>query len=239
MTDKAKILDQLRLGAVINILGDSLAAGSGSSGSCQTDEIILRDGSDVFYRRVAPNSWWGRLEAYLKDKYPQCTVINSGCSGAYSYQIRNGLDQLLTGNEDIVMLLIGVNDRKRENGMAELYENLTAMIHDLKTRDKLVLLLTPNPSTVQNELHPTRIYHTEDVANIILHTAEKEEVLLVDNYNCIQDYLFLSGKKIDDIIVGENCDSDGLHPADFVQQLMFRNLMRTLGLSLKVDGAVW
>lgn len=239
MTDKAKILDRLRAGAVIHILGDSLAAGSGSSESHQTDEIILRDGSDVFYRRVAPNSWWGLFEAYLKEKYPQCTVINNGCSGAFSYQIRNGLDQLLTGSEAVVMLLLGVNDRKREYGMAELYENLAAIIRYLKARDKLVVLLTPNPSTVQNELHPTRIYHTEDVANVILHVAEAEEVLLVDNYSNIQDYLFLSGKTIDDIIVGENCVSDGLHPADFVQQLMYQNLMRTLGLSLKVDGAAW
>lgn len=36
---------------------------------------------DIFSRRIAPNSWWGLLEIYLKENYNPCTVENKGCGG--------------------------------------------------------------------------------------------------------------------------------------------------------------
>ena len=51
----------------INIIGDSIAAGGGSTGGHKTEQLIFED-SKPFFRRVAPNSWWGLLETYLKKK---------------------------------------------------------------------------------------------------------------------------------------------------------------------------
>ena len=39
-----------------------------------------------------------------------------------------------------------------------------------------------------NEAYVNRLYHMEDVANIIIDVAEKEGVLLADNYNYIDVY---------------------------------------------------
>lgn len=55
--------------------------------------------------------------------------------------------------------------------------------------------LPPNPSTAENESYKNRLYHLEDVANTIIDVAEAEDILIVDNYNYIMDYLFFTGEK--------------------------------------------
>lgn len=40
----------------INIIGDSIAAGAGSTGAYKTEQLIFDD-TKQFFRRVAPNSW--------------------------------------------------------------------------------------------------------------------------------------------------------------------------------------
>ena len=51
----------------IKIIGDSIAAGAGSSMSHNTEELIFEEEGTKFFRRVAPNSWWGLLEQYLRN----------------------------------------------------------------------------------------------------------------------------------------------------------------------------
>ena len=163
------------------IIGDSLAAGAGSSGSWKTDKVILCDGEENFMRRIAPNSWWGSFETYLKDKFPGCTLENNGCGGASSGQLRNGIEQLFCEDrDDIIFLFFGANDRKRENGMQELRDNLSWMIRFFREKGKEMVVFTPTPSTVMNEAYVNRLYHMEDVANIIIDVAEKEGVILAD-----------------------------------------------------------
>lgn len=240
MNDRAVIRGLIRQGAQINIIGDSLAAGAGSSDSYSTEEVILHDGEDVFVRRAAPNSWWSRLQNYIDDKYPGCTVVNNGCGGAFSFQLKNHLPSVFQEDkDDIIFLFLGANDRKRVNGMDELRSNLTWMIRYFKGKNKPVAVFTPNPSTAENESYKNRLYHLEDVANTIIDVAEAEDILIVDNYNYIMDYLLFTGKKIDDIIFGKGCRNDGLHPSDKVQEMIYHNLMRVLGFSVKTDGAVW
>ena len=237
---RIEIRQLLQRGAHINIIGDSLAAGAGSSGSWKTDKVILCDGEENFMRRIAPNSWWGSFETYLKDKFPGCTLENNGCGGASSGQLRNGIEQLFCEDrDDIIFLFFGANDRKRENGMQERRDNLSWMIRFFREKGKEMVVFTPTPSTVMNEAYVNRLYHMEDVANIIIDVAEKEGVILADNYNYIMEYLLFSGKKIDEILFGCGCSNDGCHPADAAQLLIYRNLLKTLGLSPKIDGAVW
>ncbi len=123
--------------------------------------------------------------------------------------------------------------------MSELFDNLTYLVRYFKNIGKQILLLTPNPSTVTNESYENRLFHMEDVANVISHVALVESVLLVNNYNYIQEYLFMTDKRIDDIIFGDKCSNDGLHPSNKVQYLMYRNLLNCLELSQKVDNATW
>ena len=123
---------------------------------------------------------------------------------------------------------MGLNDRKLANGMEELKTNCEYVVDQLISKGKMVMLLTPTPSVHSNEYYPNRIYHTNEVIEILRDIADSRKILLVDNYKYIMEYLAKNQLVIDDIIYGDGCINDGLHPADHVQKLMFQNLIETL-----------
>jgi len=240
MYEKNKgILSMLRRGATIKIIGDSIAAGAGSSDSTKTEEIILQTEENVFRRRNGSKSWSALFEAYIVEKFPNNVVINNGCGGITSTQVRENLVKLYSEDDDIIIIMLGTNDRKQQNGMNILFENLSYIVRHLKEKNKSVILMTPNPSTNTNELYPNRLYHMEDVNNVIACVAENEEVTFISNFNYIQEYLLCRGETIDEIMTEENCQSDGIHPTDKVHYLIFRNLIQSLNLGMKIDGAKW
>lgn len=218
----------LAKGIKIKIIGESTASGAGSSMSYKTEELIFEDEGTKFFRRVAPNSWWGLLEKCLQDNYAACTVENRGCGGAFSYQINKYLDILISSDDNLVFVFMGLNDRKRMKGMEELKTNCEAIVDQLISKGKMVVLLTPMPSVHSNEYYPNRIYHTDEVVGIIRDTATSRKILLVDNYKYIMEHLEKNQLVIDDVIYGEGCINDGLYPSDYVQKLIFQNLIETL-----------
>jgi len=213
----------------INIIGDRIAAGAGSTGAYKTEQLVFED-TKQFFRRVAPNSWWGLLEAYLKKKNSTLTVTNNGCGGAYSYQIKNHLEDIISEEDDIVFILMGLNDRKRKDGMNELKENSEKILDELISRRKMVVVLTPNPSVHSNEYYENRLYHTDEVVEILRKAAKNKCVRLIDLYQYILDYLNDHNQKIDDVIFNPDGVGDGLHPGDFVQKLMFEKIIKELGI---------
>ena len=213
----------------INIIGDSIAAGVGSTGAYKTEQLIFDD-TKQFFRRVAPNSWWGLLEAYLKKKNSTLTVINNGCGGAYSYQIKNHLDEIISEEDDVVFILMGLNDRKRKDGMTELKENSEKILDELISRGKIVVVLTPNPSVHSNEYYDNRLYHTDEVVEILKRVAKDRCVQCIDLYQYIFNYLKDHNQKIEDIIFDPDGVGDGLHPGDFVQKLMCEKVIEEIGM---------
>ena len=213
----------------INIIGDSIAAGVGSTDGYKTEQLIFED-NKPFFRRVAPNSWWGLLEAYLKNKNSALTVINNGCGGAYSYQIKNHLNEMISEDDDIIFMLMGVNDRKRKDGMTELKKNSERVLDELISRGKIVVVLTPNPPVHSNEYYENRLYHTDEVVEILREVVKDRCVQFIDLYQYILNYLKDHNQKIDDIIFNPDGVGDGLHPGDFVQKLMFEKIIDELGI---------
>lgn len=222
---------KLEKGVKIKIIGDSLASGAGSSMSFLTQDVIIEDEGTKYFRRVAPNSWWGVFEDYLHKNYSASTIDNKGCGGAFSFQINKYIDTLVTDDDNLVFILTGMNDRKRKNGMEELKTNLECLLEYLISKGKTVVLLTPTPSARSNEYFSNRLYHTDEVVEIIRNIALSNKIQLVDNYKYIMEYLAINQCKIDDIIYGKGCVNDGLHPSDFVQKLIFKNIVETLQLN--------
>ena len=220
----------LQDGCTIKVIGDSLAAGAGSSGITETEEIIFQDPVGAYYRREAPNSWWALLDRYIKKNYPRSGVRSLGCGGAFSFQIREQLPGLVSPEDKAVFLLLGLNDRKRPEGMGELAHNIPALLDRLAKMGKYAELFTPTPSTEENEHFPNRLYHTPQVVGTLRRAAGEAGVPLVDLHRDIESYLQASGKKLEDIIFGVGCQNDGLHPGDAMQKIMFESVVRTLGI---------
>lgn len=232
MDERIEIIDKIYKGARINIIGDSIAAGIGSSQSTESKEIIFSEENHDFMRRVSPNSWWGIFDEYLSKNFPGCSIINNGCDGATSTQILCHLNDILNDNDDIIFLMLGCNDRKIKNGMDMLYKNTKKIIDTIRWKEKNIVIFTPTPSTNENENFENRLYHTPEVVNKLRIAAEEKKVMVIDNYNYIQQYLLSNSKNIEDIIYCEGGINDGFHPGDLIQQLMYKNLMKSLGLKI-------
>jgi len=215
---------------VIKVIGDSLAAGAGSSRSTETDEVIFEEGGRIFHRMEAPNGWTSLLEKYLSEKYGNYEVVNKGCCGAATYQIDMFLDDLVLEDDEIVIVLMGANDRKRVNGLEELKENCTNVIERLLKKGKKVIVLTPTPSTYVNEHRVDRLHRTTQIVEILREKLAGKDIIFIDNYKYMLEYLEENHLKIDDIMVEESCMSDGLHPPDAVQRLIFENVVKNMGL---------
>ena len=203
----------------INIIGDSIAAGQGCSAFCHTNEVILDLDDKVWYRSESQNSWSALLEKDLKSIYPNFKLVNNGCCGADSTQILKGLDQLYH-QENLVLLFVGANNRKIPNGMEQLRLDLISMIHHFMKHGSQVVLMTPPPSTAENESYPNRLYHLDEVTKIIRDTAFQFDLLCVDHYALIRKYSNLHSLTIEELMEESGCLSDGLHPTNKVQALM-------------------
>ncbi|MCR5230149.1 MAG: SGNH/GDSL hydrolase family protein [Solobacterium sp.] len=203
----------------INVIGDSIAAGFGSSQSIYTDHLIFA-GEAAYYRMHAPNGWCAVLQHYFEEQGRNITFENNGAPGAYSYEIAAHLGEMINDSDDAVMIMVGLNDRKRVNGMNELAHNLDVIISRLKALNKQVILMTPNPSAYFNEYRKDRLYHTDDAAEVILNAGRKHGVYVIDLYHEILNYLAAHSLKTEDLIY-DNCSlNDGLHPSDKMYLLM-------------------
>jgi len=239
MNERVRLIEKLRKGAKINIIGDSISAGVGCSGGYPTEETLLVYGEDRYVRWHAPNSWGAALETYLAEKFPGCKLENHGCSGIYSCHLRGGLDQVVAGDEDIVLILIGANDRKRENGRQELEEALEYFVDLFRSRGAIPVLISPNPSTAQNEVMPSRLCHIEDIVNVINYVALKKDAIYANCYEYILQYMTATGCSIESLMRQDGCMSDGLHPTDRVYALMLDCILSALGLAKKIPTATW
>ena len=212
----------------IKIIGDSLAAGVGSSNIIETKNILYRDKLKKYYQIKSSNAWHNLLENYLNSNNIKCTINNYGAVGAFSYQVNKNLNKLVSKEDDLVIILVGINDRKRKNGLYELRVNLSNIIDKLKSMNKQIIVLTPNPSIKQNEYYKNRIYHTKDIVKVIKDVTEEKKVLLVDIYEYINLYLVKNNINLEDIIYGENSRNDGFHPSDTVQKIIFECIKKEI-----------
>lgn len=215
-------------GINIKIIGDSLATGEGASDSVEIDELILENSRKCFYKRSGKKGWAQQLELYIKNNYPMCSVKNNGCGGINSREIIEAFDELYCKSDDLVILIVGANDRKYYGGMEALKANLLKIIAKIRQDGNTVMLMTPIPSTVQNENYPNRLYHMEDVNRVVVEVALSTGVILVDNYKYINSYLRENNITIEELMSEEGCISDGLHPTDSVHNLIYNNLLSVM-----------
>lgn len=218
----------LEKGAVINLIGDSITAGGGSSDNSRSGEIFITiDGID-FKRQMGQKCWASLLAKHIEERFPKSHVINNGCSNIKSTQLKDNLSSLCNKTNEIILIMIGANDRKQVEGMIALYNNLTYMVRHLKNENNAIILMSPNPSTPKNQAYPNRLYTMEDVNNVIKNVAKEEKVQFISHYDYIYRYLINSDRTIEDLMVGKSEKLDGLHPSDEVHYLIYKNIIQSL-----------
>ncbi len=209
----------------IKLLGDSITAGAGSSDDCRDGEVIATIDGQVFKRQLGKKCWASLFASYMKKYDSDCRVINNGCSGIDSTQLRRYLPELISVDDAVVLLMIGTNNRKHLDGMNILFQDLMVIINQLKMSNKEVVLMMANPVTTDDDCQANRLFRQADVNEVMKQVAQQTGVTFINYYEYVQNYAKKMGQSIEEVMIG----GDGLHPTDTVYELMFKYLIEILG----------
>lgn len=245
------IVGLIRSGEItkIKVIGDSITHGVGGTGFQQTygdgNVICIIDempGSNGYSFRVNTKGvcWANIFKKYIETKYPYVSVNCWGTRGmsAHSWLTRghtennvfkNCLEQLITDEDELVICMIGTNDRSQGANIEEFALNMTTVINYILGKGKKLLLMSSLPASLSNENNGTQNFHMEDVNNLLCNFANNYNLWFVSLYNEVNKYLRNSKTSLNSIL------GDGLHPNDEGYDLMYKLLLEALGFGVPIE----
>lgn len=226
----------------IKLLGDSITHGHSGTGFCTDGDAII-PGS---FRNPNGYCWANLLRDYLQSRY-NCRVVNNGICGINTRFIIDHFDELVDPEDDIVLCLIGTNDRqqyasggpKRDKPvrMQEIYANTLALEEKLRKAGKPTVFMVSVPaegiyeaeeSATAESGHYWRQLHMEDIRDLYVKASAERNFPLIDHYTFFREYC-----RDHDVALSELL-KDGCHPNDRGYELMFRFILKELGFALPV-----
>jgi lysophospholipase L1-like esterase len=217
----------------VKLIGDSITQGVGGTGYAQTGEIIMNDGTTTWRVNENGHCWANSLKTYLQSKY-NCVVNNYGASGIDSSKLRDYVlnETLVKSDDDIVICMIGTNDRFRTRADFHwLSDNIKAIHAKVKALGKEVIFMSNIPATVADETNKPN--HMEDVDHYIMKATADLGIEYISVYKLFIEYCQNRNITINSLL------SDGLHPNDAGYDVMFYLICNALGFGVKRDGATW
>lgn len=193
----------------IKILGDSITAGGKCTG-------YSPDGGQIVKGKKASETGYcyaNLLKGYFKND----TVKNWGISGFTSGDILKNIPQLVEREDDVVLLMIGVNDCCK-NIEDEFEENMEAIIGYITDQGKELIIITCSPVT------RPKIRHLEDVVDIQRQLAFEYDLQCIDVYQNFLDYCGENNTAVDSLL------ADGLHPDDEGQKVIYDIIISNIDL---------
>lgn len=162
---------------------------------------------------------------------------NWGVSGWRTQNIMENIDNLMEGNETIVLCLIGSNDRNAHNGAtfeSELAQNMRYIYMQICDKGAKPVILSSAPASIENETtFADRIMHKEDVDTAARMAAATFGYEHISVYNHVLDYCLYTGIEVDALL------ADGVHPNDAGYDVAFNYILKKIGLGRKRPGATW
>ena len=156
---------------------------------------------------------------------PRDIVINTAISGNVTQNILDDFNwRIEQFKSEIVSLMIGTNDCARKEMTTTIFENnLNSLLDKIRETGAIPILHTPN--IIITEYAPERAGLLEYV-NVIQETAEKKNIILVDNYAYWEDTM----KNHSEINVFKEWLNDPLHPNGTGHQEIARLLFKELSI---------
>ena len=219
----------------IKLLGDSITAGYGGT---NFDDSESGGGTFLFrghYQNLDGECWANSLKSYVESKFTNVTVKNYGVTGAKSADLNTFFEitPLVDNNDDVVIVMIGTNDRGDSNAKQTLYNNLVTLYGKIKAMNKKMIIMANIPASVTNETTHNLNMHMEDVDMVVNTFAINNNVPYISVYKLFIEYCKYAGVTIDSLL------GDGLHPNDAGYDVMFYLISNELGFSTKRPDATW
>lgn len=168
------------------------------------------------------------FEAFKVTKYS--SVVNYAQAGKNSYDISMQRDTLIESDDDLVLIELGTNDRHRMTDTSKLKVYQRTLIEKCNSIGAKFVLMSAIPATVSGDNDSIRYFGMYDVDQAIRELANEHGIYHISNYDAFLKYAEYRNIDMDTLL------SDGLHPNDAGYDVMFRNIVRELGLSYVRDG---
>lgn len=227
----------------IKLLGDSITHGYGGTGytnDAEHGDLIFTDYGNSWYVNKNGHCWANLLKEYLESKF-SCTVNNFGCTGTSSGQILQHLGDLIAEDDDLIICMIGTNDRNsngvdvisgQQRNPTQAYYNMQQIYNSVKAMGKEIIFMSNIPASIANETDG-KTGHMEDIDHSVMRLAGENNMEYISVYKLFIEYCQNRGVEIDTLLF------DGLHPNDNGYDVMFYLICNALGFGTKRPNATW
>ena len=224
----------------IKLLGDSITHGVGGSGFEQNGEPIVHG----FARNGDGYCWAKMFKEHMELQY-NCSVTNNACTGTSIEFIIDNFEKLVDVDDDIVICTIGTNNRHQHHSevpkrtkcehMQNFYNNIIKLHNKFKDAEKDVIFVANIPASAENEKDGAdfwRLFHMNDVNDIYMKASAVCGFPFISMYLLFLEYCELKGITVESLL------SDGLHPNDKGYEVMFKLMLKELGLGQSVSDII-
>ena len=213
----------------VKLIGDSITQGVGSSDYDASGDVIISDNPTAWSRNVGAKAWAAMFEARVAND--NISVINNGVRGCSTHQILYYWNQLIDGMEDIVICMLGTNNRTTADNATfsytkqSFYDELQIIKNRLELNGTEIIFMSAPPAGSTNESQSGIHFHMNDVDDVIAKFAADNNMEYLSLYKKTLDYMEKTGATLDDLL------DDGLHPNDRLHKLMYGWIVEGIGLN--------
>lgn len=213
----------------IKLLGDSRTHGSGGTGYAQDGDLI--PGTEV---RMNPNGycWANSLRDLLAWKY-NVTVVNYAQAGKNSLHFYQQMNTLIEDDDDLIIMMLGTNDRHNMASVENTKTYQRAIIELAQSKGIPVILMSAPPVTsteTTGDNDPIRNFGMFDLDKALQELAAEYDMEHISNYDNTLKFAEYRGVSSDTLL------SDGLHENDAGHDVIFRHVLRSLGITYVRPG---
>ena len=214
----------------IKLLGDSITHGVGGTGFAQNGDPIV----DGFARNPDGYCWANLFREYMQ-KHFGCVVSNNACTGTNIEFILEHFDELVDGQDDLIICMIGTNNRHQyfhdspkhtpEAHLNGFYQNIIKLHQCFVDAGKPVIFMAGIPASAENEKDGEdywRLFHMDDVCKSYKKASKEQGFPLISMYDLFLDYCDTNKIAVDSLLC------DGLHPNDTGYEVMFQLMKQAL-----------
>lgn len=218
--------EYLKSGSKVKLLGDSITHGVGGSNFAEDGELLP---NTTNYENPNGYCWANSLRDLFTLK-GLGTVKNWGVRGKDSQFYVDNLQAYIETDDDLIVLMIGTNDRHSTTAPNTLYNNLIYIIDYVHGLGKKIIVMSANAVNANNDNQTIYNYKMFDVNKTIQKACHSRNIGFISNYITFLEYEERTGDTVNALL------ADGLHPNDTGYEVMFKHVTRSLGIGYVQSG---
>lgn len=212
----------------VKIIGDSITAGYGGTGC---DNSSTGGGSLIYgtnYQNIAGTCWANSLVSYLQSNF-NCIAKNYGIGGITSTDVVNNLASLVASTDNIVICMIGTNNRGMTAGLTALKSDLVTIYNYVTNLGKEIIFISSIPTVAADD--SIRYSTMKDIDNVIMDVTANLGIEYISLYKLFMDFIASRNISLPSVL------ADGtVHPNDMGYGIIYHIVLNELGFGTPIGS---